>query len=356
MSLVKRPNSKFWYVQFQIEHRTVVRSTKTTDRRVAEKVAAKLRQEIHEELVLGKKRPLTLAAALERFIGVKSDTPNERNLRCQARMLNRIVGAATPLTSITNETVDLLISRRTREGCSAQTIKHGVNCLIGAISAARKGGYATAALEAPTIRVQNGRLRYLTVEEELRLLAELDPTREGVGLAPIGERSADQQAWIQDNFDIVVLLLDTGARYGEIANIRWKQVDLRGRRLHLWRSKTRNESVIFLTERAFEILHRRRSNAVSEFVFSNKAGRSRGYSAVSIRKAFRRAGLSDCTIHTLRHTHASRLIQNGLTVYEVREVLGHSDIKTTMRYAHLERADVTRKARDVIERLNRSSG
>jgi len=73
---------------------------------------------------------------------------------------------------------------------------------------------------------------------------------------------------------------------------------------------------------------------------------------VAIRKAFKRAGLTDCTIHTLRHTHASRLIQNGLSVYEVRAVLGHTDIKTTMRYAHLEQVSVTQKARDVINRLN----
>ena len=74
---------------------------------------------------------------------------------------------------------------------------------------------------------------------------------------------------------------------------------------------------------------------------------------MAIRKALRASGLHDCTIHTLRHTHASRLIQNGLNLYEVRDVLGHADIKTTMRYAHLERRQVTSKARDVINRLNR---
>lgn len=65
-----------------------------------------------------------------------------------------------------------------------------------------------------------------------------------------------------------------------------------------------------------------------------------------------RAGLKDCRVHTLRHTSASRLIQNGMSVYEAREILGHSDIKTTMRYAHLELRQVTSKARDVINRLN----
>ena len=60
-------------------------------------------------------------------------------------------------------------------------------------------------------------------------------------------------------------------------------------------------------------------------------------------------------IHTFRHTHASRLVQNGMWVYEVKEILGHADIKTTLRYAHLEQRQVTSKARDVINRLNRNS-
>lgn len=88
------------------------------------------------------------------------------------------------------------------------------------------------------------------------------------------------------------------------------------------------------------------------YVFTNKKGGPRGYMSQAIRKAIKHAGLHDCRIHTLRHTHASRLIQNGLSVYEVREVLGHTDIKTTMRYAHLEASKVTSKARDVINRLN----
>ena len=75
----------------------------------------------------------------------------------------------------------------------------------------------------------------------------------------------------------------------------------------------------------------------------------------AIRKAFHRAGLHDCSIHTLRHTHATRLIQNGMSIYEVKEILGHADIKTTMRYAHLEQREVSSKARDVMNRLNRTT-
>jgi len=71
--------------------------------------------------------------------------------------------------------------------------------------------------------------------------------------------------------------------------------------------------------------------------------------------SFHRAELNDCTIHTLKHTHATRLIQNGISLYEVKEILGHADIKTTMRYAHLEQRDASSRARDVINSLNKET-
>ena len=107
-----------------------------------------------------------------------------------------------------------------------------------------------------------------------------------------------------------------------------------------------------MTDRVASILERRLATTSNAHVFTNKAGGPRGYSAVGIRKAMNRAGLVDCTIHTLRHTYASRLIQNGLNVYGVKCVLGHTDIRTTMRYAHLEQTLVTMKARDTVNRLN----
>jgi integrase len=110
-----------------------------------------------------------------------------------------------------------------------------------------------------------------------------------------------------------------------------------------------------MTGRVHVILVRRQADAATPFVFTNKAGNARDHPHLSWRKAFNGAGLHDCTIHTLRHTHATRLIQNGLSVYEVQTVLGHTDPKTTMRYAHLEQAKVTAKARDVIDRINQAS-
>jgi site-specific recombinase XerD len=55
---------------------------------------------------------------------------------------------------------------------------------------------------------------------------------------------------------------------------------------------------------------------------------------LGLRKACRKAGLVSITWHTLRHTFASRLNRNGADLVTVKELLGHADIKTTMRYAH----------------------
>lgn len=84
-------------------------------------------------------------------------------------------------------------------------------------------------------------------------------------------------------------------------------------------------------DRVHSILQRRYAeHGGSRHVFQNKKGGKRGYACIAIRKALRRADLADCCVHTFRHTHASRLIENGMTLYEVKEVLGHTDIKTTM--------------------------
>ncbi len=64
-----------------------------------------------------------------------------------------------------------------------------------------------------------------------------------------------------------------------------------------------------------------------------------------------RAKIDQFTIHDFRHTCASRLVQNGLSLYEVANILGHTDVQTTQRYAHLESKDVSRRARDIMESL-----
>ena len=100
MTLVRRASSKHWYVQFQIKHQTVIRSTRTTDKRTAERVAAKIRAEAHERIVLGKKKQITLGEALQRFIQTKAGTPTRHADRPTSNV-SRSFGSSSPEGGLT---------------------------------------------------------------------------------------------------------------------------------------------------------------------------------------------------------------------------------------------------------------
>jgi integrase len=352
MTILRRGNSPNWYVQFQIGGKTIIRSARSTSRKVAEQLEAQLRTQAHARIFLGHKPSLSLGDALSRFAAAKAGTPNHRNVLGHIRSILRVIPAPTLLERLSGAQIEEYSQARQQGGIGPQALKHGLNVLRGALNMARRQGYLVAEVTFPTVRLSAGRLRYLSPEEETGLLRELDPARQLNGLSSRSTRTPEMQAALQDLYDLIVILLDTGARCGEIRTLEWRQIDLDKHAIRLWRPKVRNESIIFMSTRVFQILARRRRETNGIFVFTNKNGEARNHPRNSWRKAFNRAGLHDCTIHTLRHTHATRLIQNGLSVYEVQTVLGHSDPKTTMRYAHLEQAKVTAKARDVIDRLN----
>lgn len=352
MSVLKRGNSKNWYIQFQFRSKTYIRSSRTTDKRLAEQMEREWRRQLHAHEYLGNRERILITDILNQFIESKKGTPNHRNLDVHRKILQRLFETNRFLDEITSKDLERLKRDREREQAGPATIKHTFNLIRGMWKYGKKMGYQVGDLEYPVVKLPKHRLRYLSVDEEKRLLAELDPKRTGRGLKPFSEQSDDMQQSLIDVYDLVVILLDTGARHSEIANIEWRNINLDEKTIRLWRPKVQNESVLYMTDRVYRILRRRHQSRAGAYLFTNKKGGARGYASQSIRKAMKRAGLNDCTIHTLRHTHATRLIQNGMSVYEVKEILGHSDIKTTMRYAHLEQRDVSSRARDVINKIN----
>lgn len=68
-----------------------------------------------------------------------------------------------------------------------------------------------------------------------------------------------------------------------------------------------------------------------------------------------RAVLDGVRLHDLRHTAASKLVQNGLSLLEVSKILGHSQVSMTERYSHLEPTETSNKARDTLNTLNQST-
>ena len=137
----------------------------------------------------------------------------------------------------------------------------------------------------------------------------------------------------REQADVIRLLLLTGCRRSEIVRLRWSEVDRD--KLVLADSKTGPRTVTLNTQ-ARRILERR-PRGVSPFVFPSPRdpGRPRSRNLPFWYRARREAGIEDVRLHDLRHTHASHAVMNGVPVPVVSRLLGHSDVRSTLRYAHL---------------------
>ncbi len=126
-------------------------------------------------------------------------------------------------------------------------------------------------------------------------------------------------------------------------NLQWRDIDISRRVLKIshkrdWSPKS-SEREIPISDGVFAELKRIRPTKClnSEYVFTNSNGDKYGAKIrETLVRTARRAGIENLTkIHTLRHTFASQLVMNGVDLPTVKELMGHSDIQTTMIYAHL---------------------
>src|SRR5690606_31065967 len=134
-----------------------IRSTRTTDRRVAERMEARFRAEAHEELIMGKKKPITVGAALELYMRSREGTPNHRNLVSKHKTLLRFFKAKALASRMSNSDLESFKQARQAEGVSSQTIKHGLNQLLGAFRHAKRLGFDVPELQQPKLKLSSGR-------------------------------------------------------------------------------------------------------------------------------------------------------------------------------------------------------
>ena len=143
---------------------------------------------------------------------------------------------------------------------------------------------------------------------------------------------------------VVELLILTGARCGEIRFAKWSHIDTDESALIVPISKTGKRRVIYLSERSKNVIVaiREKSEAFglpathsSYLVKNSRTGKAYNDFQASFSRARAAVGINDVRINDLRHTHASLLIQNGVSLNEVQKLLGHSSPNKTKHYAHL---------------------
>jgi len=146
----------------------------------------------------------------------------------------------------------------------------------------------------------------------------------------------------------IKMLMYTGCRMSEILTLKWEDAHLVENYIHLKDSKT-GERVVPLNEPGRKILEKLERREENPYVFCSQKHKD-GH-LVNIAKAWqkirKKADLPDVRIHDLRHSFASFAIKQGLDLYQVAKLLGHKNIRTTTRYAHLAREDLI-KASNVV--------
>ncbi len=176
------------------------------------------------------------------------------------------------------------------------------------------------------LRMDNTRSRYLSKDEEARLLASLE-----------GEE------WL---LNIVIMAIHTGMRRGEIFNLSWFDVDFARGIVHVRNTKTNKDRVVPMNATVRGMLERQPKASAYVFPSPKTGGR-----LVDVKRKFdearKAAGIADFRFHDLRHTAATRLADAGVNVVVIAEILGHGDIRTTKRYSHA----MDEAKREAVEKL-----
>jgi integrase len=304
------PRGRFFYAEFEIQGHRFCRSTRCTSRREALIEEKRFKAEAHTKLAERRRiQPLTLDDAFGRFWREKSGKFAPAWAIEVQRYITQILAVLDPqmlVEDLADVQVNDFVQERVATGGGPYAINRALAVLRGMHNRARKKwGQKTAVIDwADHLSAEAKRVRTLTLEEVRRLI-ELLPVH--IGLA-------------------VEWSVITGTRQQETFGLSWDTVYL-DNGFATVRAKGDKQHVVWLTPQALDILARvtRREG----LVFDERNRRRAWESAVQ------RAGLVPLRWHDLRHCHASWLRAAGVPLEVVQRSLGHEDIETTLRYAHV---------------------
>ena len=269
-------------------------------------------------------------------------------LRCFKNLFSK------PLSEITSSTLDQWRVKRLNAGISNATINRDIGVLKSLMTKATEWGAIKEnhLKNLKSFKIDRApKVRYLSLEEELRLRQALldrehrikqarknaNRWRKDRGYALYPEIADDELC--DYLMPMALLSINTGLRQGELFNLNWSKVNLSERSLILSGGITKNSSSRFipLNDEAYQLFQQlyKKSELKDGLVFPSKNNLpfnniKRSWSAV-----LKKANITQFRWHDLRHHFASTLVRAGIDLNTVREFLGHSDIKMTLRYAHL---------------------
>jgi len=322
MGLFKR--GSVWWMSFTHRGKQVRRSTETTDKKLAIRIFDKLKGEIAEgkwfEILEGER--ITFSELMDKYMSEysalnKAPRSYERD-KGLMKHLEPVFGKMI-LTEITTSQIAEYKAMRRKEGASPRTVNYELILMGHAFNLALREWEWVK--DNPVSRVRKEKVnnlieRWLTHEEEKKL----------VKASP---------KWLRE---IIVFAIHTGFRESEIINLTWKQVDFKRRTVTLYEQKNKDVDTLPLNQTALKILRQRyeSTNAENHLVFVNERGKKIFPQNLirSFHLAIKKAGIERLRFHDLRHTFATRLVQNGVDLYRVQKLGRWKTTSMIMRYAH----------------------
>ena len=389
LELYMRPDgrSPFWQFDVTIKGRRRRISTGETDQRKARVAMARY----HAEQIQDRPKEVTetLMGAVDLYVAGLAEAGKSWAGE-SSRLRHKVFGTGSfsdkgrfalstklQVDELTEALLAQLKAARTREGNGLQTIAHEFKVLRSAVIAARTRG-----IKVPTIRwaipKAKAKTRWLSPEEWQAIYQEMDPQRPYMckGGTPrtggdhewrVGAPSGHLVEEREQSRDLFVALTMCGGRFGEVSRLTTDQVMANGR-VKLYGYKTQKERIVPCPSIMWEALERRRERSEAlgtPYLFpagntAREDGPAWQRGSGAIRRAFERAGVNAphlvartgrATIHSLRHTFASWLLQNGRTLEEVQDMLGHESYEMTRRYAHLAVDKAVAAATEALSRV-----
>jgi len=258
-----------------------------------------------------------------------------------------------PLVDINAWVIEKWRSERLKSGIGKETVNRDVVSLKAALSKALEWGLIPLhplANVKPLKLDSTGKVRYLTEAEEQRLRKALqvrDMKIKSERNSANKWREARGYDLLPDLLDchyadhitpIVLLTLNTGLRRGELFDLKWEDINFKTKTLTIQgeTAKSGDTRHIPLNAEALEVLKNWKvQNKGQARVFYGKSGARLDNIKTAWVRLIKDAKIKDFRFHDLRHNFASKLVMKGAPLNTIRELLGHADLKTTLRYAHL---------------------
>jgi integrase len=226
--------------------------------------------------------------------------------------------------------IDVVKIERWRIGQLQKNKAASINRTFNALKAAVNWGYKhktfdvnpLARLEPLQERDSQPRVRYLSPDERERLMTALDERE---------RKSADHLK------PMVIISLNTGARRGALFALRWSDVDMEKKMLALRGEEGKSGRTYYvpLNSAAYNAFGEWRQCSTGELVFPSQNGERMHNCKSSFKNLLKKAKIENFRWHDMRHDFASQLVMKGIDLNTVRELMGHADLKMTLRYAHL---------------------